>query len=67
MDSKCLPNLDLAIIGFVASLGSLGPALFIARIRNSYWVPSFRPSIVAEVISPSKTLPFTQSFPNFSY
>jgi len=54
-------------MGFVASLGSPGPALFIARTRNSYWVPSFKPSIVAEVISPSKTLPFTQSFPNFSY
>jgi len=62
-----LPNLDLAMIGLVGSLHSPGPALFTALILNSYWVPSFKPSTVPEVMSPSIIFPLTQSFPNFSY
>lgn len=61
-----LPNLHLAIIGLVASLGSPGPALLIARTLNSYVPPSLSPSWVAERASPGTSTPFTQSLPNFS-
>jgi hypothetical protein len=40
---KHLQNLALAICGLVGSLGSEEPALFTARTRNWYWLPSFNP------------------------
>lgn len=38
-----LQNRALATCGSVASLGSPGPALFLARTRNWYVLPSFNP------------------------